>query len=186
MPFTPTYQNVKPVVGGSADTWGGTNNDRIGEAYADFQSVSTLLNAVEASASAALPRAGGTLTGDVVVADVAASSTRSVGFRGVPVVSIGVDRTFGLTDAGKMIRLFGPNVRTWTIPNTSTVGFQIGTTIVLRNYATANLSLVRAAGVALRIPGSSVDANRTLVPYALVTLVMEDTNLWLVSGVGAS
>lgn len=185
--FTTNYNFIIQQPGTNRSTWGGKLN-------ANWTSIDGLLftattNAASAAAlsATALQRAGGTMTGDIALADVAATSPRSVGFRGAPVVSIDVDRTFGLTDAGKMIRLFGANTRTWTIPNTSSVGFQIGTAIVLRNFSSGvPLNIVRAAGVTLRVAGSTADGNRTLATFGMATIVMEDTNIWVVSGAGIS
>lgn len=186
MSVTPTIQNVKPVVGGSADTWGGTLNDRIGETYVDINALAVQGNASEAAVVAALPKAGGTMTGDVALADVAPTNALSVGFRGLPVVSIDTDRVFGLTDSGKMIRLTGTTARNWTIPPVASVGFPVGTAIVVRNFGTQPVTLTRGAAVQLRIPGSTADANRTLSPSGQATLVMEASNIWVVSGAGVA
>lgn len=185
--LTPNYSFVIQQPGTNRNTWGGKLN-------ANWTSIDGLLftastNAASALAAAnlALPRAGGTMTGDLVLADVAASSQRSAGFRGAPVISIDADRTFGSTDAGKMIRLFGATTRTWTIPNTSSVGFQPGTAIVLRNFSTGvPLNIVRAAGVALRTAGTTLDSNKSLATFGMATIVMEDNNIWVISGVGVS
>lgn len=186
MAVTPTITNVQPVIGGSADTWGGTLNDRLGEAYVDINALAVQGNANEIAVAAALPKAGGTMTGDVALADVAPGSTRSVGFRGLPVVSIDAVRTFGLTDSGKMIRLTGTTARTWTIPPVASVGFPIGTAIVVRNFGTQPITLARGASVQLRIPGSATDANRTVAASGQATLVMEASNVWVISGVGVA
>lgn len=184
MPFTPTYQDTKPVVGGSADVWGGINNDRIGEAFVDFTAISVLLNATETVANAALPKAGGTATGDIVLADVGPGSQFSAGYRGVPVVSIDANRTFVLTDAGKMIRLTGTTNRTWTIPPVGSVGFPVGTVIVLKAASTGQVSLVRGSGVQLRADGSATDTDKTIPAYVKATITQEATNVWSISGVG--
>lgn len=183
MPVTPTIQNVQPVIGGSADVWAGILNPRLQEAYADINALATQGNANEGAAAAALPRAGGTMTGDVVLADVAPGSALSVGFRGLPVVSIDADRTFLNTDSGRMIRLTGTTPRTWTIP----AGVHpVGTAIVVRNASTAAITLARASGVALRLVGVTVNSNKTLNAQGQVTLVQEALNEWVASGAGIS
>jgi len=186
MAFTPTYQNVKPVVGGSADVWGGINNDRIGEAYADFQALSIQFNATQIVAAAALARAGGTMTGDVVLANVGPGSQFSVGFRGAPIVGFTANKTLALTDAGKTQRLTGAVTATLTIPPVSSVGFPVDTVIVLRNFATADMTVARGSGVELRLAGSPTNSNKTVAPQGMATLLHEATNVWVLSGVGAS
>lgn len=183
MPFTPTIQNVKPTVGASADTWGGTLNDRIGETYTDLNAAASVINANETAANAALPKAGGTLTGNVVVGDPTPAGADSIGLRGLPVVSIDADYTLVAKDAGKCRRLIGTTARTWTIPLNV---IAVGQVVVIRNFSTAALSLARAGGVALRIPGSTTDGNKTVAPQGFVSLYQEDTNVWLVSGTGVA
>jgi hypothetical protein len=58
MPTTTNYGWTTPTVGGDPSTWGGILNTAI-------QSVDTSLHGVQTTAAAALPRAGGTMTGRV-------------------------------------------------------------------------------------------------------------------------
>lgn len=186
MPVTPTIENTWPTVGSSADTWGSTLNDRGGETYVDINALADLLNAVEALANGALPKAGGTTTGDIALADVAAASVRSVGFRGAPVIDFDADRTLAATDAGKMLRLTGATARTLTIPNVGAVGFQKGTVIVLRVFGSQPLAISRGSGVQLRLSGSTTDKNCAVASQGLASLTMEDPNVWVLSGNGVS
>lgn len=186
MPVTPTIQNVFPTVGASADVWGGILNSRGGETYTDITALAAQGNATEAAVTGAMPKTGGIFTGDVVLSPAGPSNIYSAGFRGIPVAALDVDTTLTLAQAGTQLRFFGPNARTWTIPPLSSVGFPLGTTIMIRSFAGANLTIARGAGVQLRVPGSAVDANRTITPYGWCSLTQEDTNMWLLSGVGAS
>ena len=183
MAVTPTIQNVKPVVGASADVWGGIINDRIGETYTDINALAALTNANETAMTGAVLKSGSTSTGDQVLADVAAGSQFSAGFRGVPVVSIDADRTFLNTDSAKMIRLTGSTARTWTIPPNV---FQVGTAIPLRSYSTGVLTITRGVGVTLTTPGSNTNGNKTLASFGFATLIQEEANVWILSGVGVS
>lgn len=183
MAVTPTIQNVQPVIGASADTWGGILNPRLQEAYADINALAVQGNASETAVAGALPKAGGTMTGDIGLADVAPGSALSVGFRGVPVMSIDADRTLLATDAGKMIRLTGTTARTWTIPPDV---FPIGTAIVVRSVSTAALSIARGAGVTLRLVGVAANANRSMASQGQATLLQEALNEWSISGLGVS
>ena len=186
MPVTPTLQNTFPTVGASADTWGTTLNARGGETFVDVNALAALANANETAVGVRVLRAGDTMGGDLALANIGATSVRSAGFRGAPPSAIDADKTFASADAGGMSRLFGSTNRTWTIPNVGTVSFQNGTAIVVRSFSTGTLTLARGAGVQLRIPGSSTDANRTVAPFGMATLVMEDTNIWVLSGVGVA
>lgn len=187
MPVVNTYDGNVPTYDADEDTWGFELNTALGaQIKPTLDSFAAAINTNETLSNSALPKAGGTMTGDVVLADVAPGSTRSVGFRGLPVVSIDAVRTFGLTDSGKMIRLTGTTARTWTIPPVASVGFPIGTVIVLRNTSTAALALARGSGVQLRIAGSATDANRSITPHGLVTITHEASNVWVASGLGVS
>lgn len=186
MAVTPTIQNTKPVVGGSADTWGGIVNDRIGETYVDINALATQGNASEAAVVGKVSKAGDTMTGDLKLANVAPTDTYSAGFLGAPPVNFDADKTLVLAEAGRTVRLTGTTARVLTIPPASSVGFPIGTVIPLRNFSTAALTIARGAAVQLRLPGSGTDANRTLASYGFASLVHEDTNVWILSGVGAS
>lgn len=187
MPVVNTYDGNVPTYDADEDTWGFELNTALGgQIKPTLDAYATAINANETLAGAALPRAGGTMTGDQILADGGPTSQFSAGFRGLPVVSIDANRTFLLTDAGKMIRLTGTTARTWTIPPVGSVGFPVGTVIVVRSVSSANLSIVRGAGVTLRADGASGDANRTVIPFGKVALVHEDTNVWTASGVGLS
>jgi len=179
MPVSPTIQDVQPTVGGSADTWGGVLNARLQEAYDDIFALATQGNSTETAFGFAVLVTGSTSTGDQILANVGPTSQYSAGYRGLPVVSVDVDRTFLLTDAGKMVRLFGAVSKTWTIPPNSSVAFPIGTVIVLRNFATATLNIARGAGVSLRQVGSATDANATLASFGRTAIIKEDTDIWV-------
>ena len=193
MPVTPTIQNNFPTVGASADTWGGTLNARGGETYVDIKALANQGNATETAAATAqttannaLARAGGTMTGDAVLANVAPTNVYSAGFRGVPVESNDSNITFALAQAGKMIRLNGTTSRTWTIPNDSAVNFPIGSVIALRAFSSGSITVARASGVSLRVAGQTTDKNCTVVSFGYATLTKEDPNIWVISGAGVS
>lgn len=183
MTVTITYTGATPTVGADADTWGAELNTSWAAVKVDLDALAAQSNTNQTTANAALPKAGGTMTGDVVLADVAPGSTLSVGFRGAPTVSIDADRTLLSTDAGKCIRLTGTTTRTWTIPPDV---FPIGTVIMIRSFSTQALSIARGAGVELRIPASSTNGNKSVASYGFASLYQEATNIWTLSGSGVS
>lgn len=186
MPVTNDITQTNPVVDADFDTWGAKQNNFFDQVRSTVAQLVTAVNGLLTDITARVSKGGDTMTGDLVLADVGPMNALSAGFRGMPVVSIDADRTFVLADAAKMIRLFGSTPRTWTIPPAGSVGFPIGTVIVLRSFSSANLTLARGSGVQLRIDGNSADGNRTIVPYGKAALVQEDTNIWTVAGVGVS
>lgn len=187
MPVTPTFAGTVPTVGGSADTWGTTLNTGLGQIKVDVDALALQSNENETLADGSLQRSGGDMSGEIYIADVAPTNVRSVGFRGVPVVTFDADRTLGLTDSGKMMRVIGSAGRTITVPANASVPLPIGTAIPIRNYQTVNLNIVGAVGVTLSIPGSGFTSGaRVMSSSGLGTLVKEDTNIWVLSGIGVS
>lgn len=186
MPVSNAYDGNTPTVNADADTWGGELNTALGQIDTTLDAYATAINTNTTVSAAALPKAGGTMTGDAVLADVGPGSALSAGFRGLPVVSIDAPRTFGLTDAGKMIRMNGTTARTWTIPPVGSVAFPVGTVIYLRCYSTEAITVARGSGVALHAPGAFVDANRTIASGGSAVIIHEETNFWVISGTGVS
>lgn len=187
MTVTPTIENVQPTVGASADTWGSIVNERLQETYVDINALATQSNSNETGinnlTSLAVYKSGSTSTGDQVLADVNATSIYSAGYRGTPVVNTDINRTFLGIDSGKMIRLFGAVARVWTIPANS---FPIGTVIVLRNYASANLTISRGVGVTMAAEGGNVNADYTIASFGKAAIIQEDANFWVIGGTGVS
>lgn len=183
MAVTNDIVQTNPVVNGDEDTWGTKINLFFDQVRSTVGALVTQFNATQIVASAALPKAGGTLTGDVVLSSAAPAGADSVGYRGLPVVSIDADYTFVATDAGKLRRLTGSINRTWTIPPGV---LPVGSAVALRNSGTGTLTIARGSGVELRLVGVATNANRSLAGAGGATIVQEDTNVWYVNGGGVS
>lgn len=179
MPVSNTYDGNTPTVNADADAWGGEINTALTQVKTTLDAFVTAINSNTTVSTAALPKAGGTMTGDAVLADVGPGSALSAGFRGLPTVSFDADRTLALTDAGKAMRVFGSTARTITIPPVGTVAFPIGTVIPIRSYSTATVTVARGAGVELRVPGTTTNQNQSVATLSFATLYHEDTNIWL-------
>lgn len=183
---TPNYGFIIQQPGTNPKTWGGKLNANWASIDGLLYTASTDASAAASAAALAMPRTGGAFTGDVTLAEVTPVSA-SAGYRGAPVIGFDTDRTLIGTDAGKMLRLFGPTSRTLTIPPVSSVGFPLGTVILLRSYTTTvPWNIARGAGVTLTVAGSSLNKNCQLATFGLASLTHEDTNIWVLSGVGAS
>lgn len=65
--YTPNYNLAQPEVGGEIDTWGGLLN-------ADLLTLDTTIKAVSDVANAALPKAGGTMLGALIIAPASGSA----------------------------------------------------------------------------------------------------------------
>lgn len=186
MPVTNDITQTNPVVDADFDTWGAKQNNFFDQVRSTVAQLVTAVNGLLTDITARVSKSGDTMTGDLVLADVGQSNVFSAGFRGMPTITIDADRTFSLSDASKMIRLSGASPRTWTIPPIGSVGFPVGTVIVIRSVSSASLTIARGSGVSLRVDGSGADAARTLVTWGKAVLVHEEPNIWTASGVGIS
>jgi hypothetical protein len=113
-------------------------------------------------------------------------NTGAAGPSNLPDVGVGADKTFALTDSGTMNRHNSGVAHAWTIPPNSSVNFPIGTAITLVvPQAQGVITVTRGSGVALYLGGAAnTNANRTLSPVGLATIVQVITDVWVISGVG--
>jgi len=186
MPVTNSYDGNTPTVDADADTWGGELNTALGQIKSTLDAIASALNTVVTAAAACLPKAGGQMLGDIILADTDPVSALSVGFRGLPVISFDADRTLFLSDSAKMLRLNGTTARTWTIPPVGSVAFPVGTVIALRCYSTQAITVARGAGVTLQGDGGFVDKNYAIASGGFAFITQEATNFWVISGTGVS
>lgn len=99
----------------------------------------------------------------------------------------GATYTFATTDPGKLVRQTAGGAHTYTINPFATTAIPVGSVIVLRNAVGAGvLTLSRGAGVAIYVNGSTTSADASLAAGAVVTLIHEATNSWLIIGAGVS
>ncbi len=70
---------------------------------------------------------------------------------------------------------------------TADPGLPVGFSCVIRNAnAVGAITIARGSGVELRIAGLATNANATLAPWGEVLLSVEDTNIIIISGAGAT
>lgn len=187
MTVTNDYDGNTPTVNADEDTWGAENNTALGQIYTTLQSLVSAVNGLLTDIAGVVLKAGSTMTGDLVLADVGPTSVRSVGFRGAPIVNFSADKTLALTDAGKAQRLTSASGgQALTIPPVGSVGLPVGTAIPLRNISAGNLAIVRGSGVALRVAGSVTNKNCSLASWGMASLLHEATNEWVLTGIGVS
>lgn len=180
MPFTPTFQNVFPVVGASADVWGGILNNRGGESYVDFQAIATVLNATETKADGALQRSGGTMTGAITL-PVAATGVNDAGYKGAPVVALGATRTLGAVDNGVLLVLASGNSTVTIAP-----ALAPGSVFPIKNRGSGTITIARGSGVTLTVDGTNTNKNCTIGAYGKGVITVNATNECSISGVSVS
>ena len=111
--------------------------------------------------------------------------TNSVGFRTAPQTSGGASAyTLALTDSGKHVIFTGGSTATLTVPTNASVAFPVGTTILVVNDNSGNLT-ISGAGVTFQLANGST-GNRTVATKGLATCLKTATDTWYVSGAGVT
>jgi len=111
--------------------------------------------------------------------------TNSVGFRTAPQTSGGASSyTLVLTDSGKHVIFTGGSTATLTVPTNASVAFPVGTTILVVNDNSGNLT-ISGAGVTFQLANGAT-GNRTVATKGLATCLKTATDTWYVSGAGVT
>jgi len=173
-----------PVVDADEDIWGGLINTGLTQIRNTLDAIVAAVNGLLDTITGKVAKAGDTMTGELKLGDFGPTSSDSAGLRGAPIVNFDENKTLTLKDAAKTQRLIGTAARTLTIPPVGSVGFPLGTAIVLRNVSTQPLTIARGSGVTLTVTGSSTNKNCTLAPRGRATLLMDENNVWDIGGVG--
>lgn len=89
--------------------------------------------------------------------------------------------------AGEMMRHTSGSAHQYTIDANSSIDHPVGTVVNIRNApGGGDITLARAAGVELRLSGSTTNSNLTLSEGGFCTIIQEDTDVWIASGTGLS
>ena len=110
----------------------------------------------------------------------------SIGYRDLPQVTA-ANVTLALADASKHFYANTTAPTTITVPSNANVAFPIGTTIVLVNRGSGNITIQNQGAGApfLYLAGNATTTtSRTLTQYGMATLVKTETDLWFVNGTG--
>ncbi len=133
---------------------------------------STATNALN-TANAALPKAGGTMTGDIVF-----NATQT--YPKVPQNAKTAAYTLLASDAGKHISITTGGI---TVPASV---FAVGDAISIYNNSGSNQTITQGASTTLRLAGSASTGNRTVAQYGLCTILCVASNVFVISGAGLS
>lgn len=107
------------------------------------------------------------------------------GFRGVPQNSQSGNYTCVSADAGKHI--FHPSGAgagdTFTIPDNSSVAYEIGTALTFINMDSNTLAIAITTDT-MNLSGTGATGTRTLAQYGVATAVKLTSTIWIISGTG--
>ena len=130
---------------------------------------------------------GNIFGGNLTIAGNTATITTasySIGYLNVPQVSLAANATTALTDSGKHYYSTSASNLTLTVADNSAVSWPVGTSFIVVNRGTGNITVAPAAGVSLYLAGNSTSANRVLTTYNLATCLNLAANVWMISGSG--
>ena len=125
------------------------------------------------AADAALPKAGGTMTGAIAFASGQA-------YPQVPQNAKTAAYTLVAGDAGKHVSITTGGV---TIPQNV---FSVGDAISIYNNSGSDQTITQGTGVTLRLAGTSFSGNRTIALYGLCTILCVASNNFVINGAGLS
>jgi hypothetical protein len=139
--------------------------------------------------AALLPKAGGTMIGDIL--EMGAASTvkapdgglQPVGYRNIPSNPQSSSYVLVLADVGKCVDISGGGV---TVPPNASAAFIVGDTIAIYNNSASNLTITQGSGVTLRLAGTATTGSRTLAQRGWASVRKLATNEWVASGSGLS
>ncbi len=125
-----------------------------------------------------------TVLGNITAGNISSNVNGfAIGYRDIPQVVFTSNATLALTDAGK--HYFSSNsANVITVPNNSTVSFNIGAAVTIVQQGTANLTITPDSGVTMYLSGNSTSAARTLGNYGMATLMKVATDTWFINGTG--
>ena len=112
------------------------------------------------------------------------TASYSIGYLNVPQVSLAANATTALTDSGKHYYSTSASNLTLTVADNSAVSWPVGTSFIVVNRGTGNITVAPAAGVSLYLAGNSTSASRVLTTYNLATCLNLAANVWMISGSG--
>ena len=107
--------------------------------------------------------------------------TNKVGYIGAPQST---NTTVAASDAGKHIYFTGGSTATLTVNTNATTAIDIGTTILVVNNNSGNLT-ISGAGVTFQLANGAT-GNRTVATKGMATLLKVATDTWYVSGSGVT
>lgn len=107
--------------------------------------------------------------------------TNKVGYIGAPQST---NTTVAASDAGKHIYFTGGSTATLTVNTNATTAIDVGTTILVVNNNSGNLT-ISGAGVTFQLANGAT-GNRTVATKGMATLLKVATDTWYVSGSGVT
>ena len=165
-------------LGTGVQTWLGTpSSSNLAAAVTDETGSGSLVFAT--SPTLVTPILGTPTSG--TLSNCTVDGTNKVGYINAPQST---NTTLALTDQGKHVYFTGGSTATLTVPTNASVAFPIGTTILVVNDNSGNLT-ISGAGVTFQLANGAT-GNRTVATKGMATLLKVATDTWYVSGAGVT
>ena len=131
------------------------------------------------------PDIDGVMTGGFTLSTDNASASEA-GYRGLPLNNQSDNYTLVLSDAGGAVRQSVAS-KTFTIPSNASVPYPLGTTIVIINGSSGNLSLAITSDSLYWLDNASAaSGTRTIGKYSVATIIKITSTVWNMWGTALS
>ena len=165
-------------LGTGVQTWLGTpSSSNLAAAVTDETGSGSLVFAT--SPTLVTPVLGTPTSG--TLSNCTVDGTNKVGYIGAPQST---NTTVAASDAGKHIYFTGGSTATLTVNTNATTAIDVGTTILVVNNNSGNLT-ISGAGVTFQLANGAT-GNRTVATKGMATLLKVATDTWYVSGAGVT
>jgi hypothetical protein len=167
--------------------WTGTTTGAITAETFNTDQITIVGNRITTTVTNANLELDGNGVGGVVINTVAEattdSTTRAVGYLGLPQAGSSVTQTLTIAESGKHIYVTSAG-QTITIPANDSVAYPIGTTLTFIAGLSAITVSIAINTDTLRLAGGTSTGTRTLAANGMATAVKVAATTWYINGVG--
>jgi len=168
-------------LGTGVQTWLGTpSSSNLAAAVTDETGSGSLVFAT--SPTLVTPILGTPTSG--TLSNCTVDGTNKVGYINAPQST---NTTLALTGQGKHVYFTGGSTATLSVPTNASVAFPTGTTILVVNNNSGNLTIQNAtSGVSFQLANGASATSRTVATKGMATLLYVGSDTWYVSGAGVT
>jgi hypothetical protein len=171
--------------------WTGTTTGTITAGSFNTDQITIVGNRISTTVTNANLELEGNGVGGIVANTVAeattASTSRAVGYLGLPQASSNLTQTLTIAESGKHVYISTAG-QTITIPAASSVPYRIGTTITFIAGPSATTVSIAITSDTMYLAGTGTTGTRTLAAYGMATAVkvsgQSSAGVWYINGTG--
>ena len=171
--------------------WTGTTTGAITAESFNTDQITIVGNRISTTVTNANLEIEGNGVGRVVINAIedatTASTTRSVGYLGLPPANSSITRTLTIADSGKHTYITAAGV-TLTIPAASSVAYPVGTTLTFIAGPSSTSVAIAITTDTMYLAGTGTTGTRTLAAHGMATAVKvsgtSSAGVWYINGTG--